>query len=170
MRLNRNRIRQAGAVSVAGLGLNLIDGGKQAEAVCDLTGDPEQDLARARRLLVRLRERLAFMPEDPYLSYSTEASEGQSLVGGDLPPAEEAIATLIEAAEGLDLVGIWASGEIQEGLASSIGHRRWHRSRSFNLDWSGYLGDRQGAQGQLQRLRLEPGAAALKTPRHARWT
>ncbi|MBK1719380.1 TldD/PmbA family protein [Thiocystis violacea] len=140
VRLNRGRIRQAGSVQAGGLGLTLIDGARQADAGCDLTGDPDMDLARARHLLERLRERLTFLPEDPYLSYSTEASEGLADMGGEPPPAEEAIAMLVEAAEGLDLVGLWASGEIHEGLASSIGHRRWHRSRSFHLDWSGYRG------------------------------
>ena len=39
VRLNHNRIRQAGSVRSAGLGLNLIDGARQAEAACDLSGD-----------------------------------------------------------------------------------------------------------------------------------
>jgi predicted Zn-dependent protease len=60
-------------------------------------------------------------------------------IAADLPDAAEAIATLTDQAVGLDLVGIWASGLIGEGLASSIGHRCWHQSESFNLDWSCYL-------------------------------
>ncbi|AFL72567.1 TldD/PmbA family protein [Thiocystis violascens] len=139
VRLNRNRIRQAGHVRSAALGLNLIDGARQAEGRCDLTGDARQDLVRARHLLARLRERLVHVPDDPYLHYSTEASESHRQVGEAIPSAEETVAELIAAAEGLDLVGIWASGAIDEGLASSLGHRHWHQSLSFNLDWSCYL-------------------------------
>lgn len=138
-RLNRNRIRQAGAVRTASLGLTLIDGVRQVDGDCDLGGEPQQDLARASRLLGRLRERLAHVPDDPYLNYSITPSTSERQVGEQMPPVEEAIDALITAADGLDVVGIWASGEVSEGLASSIGHRHWHRSVSFNLDWSAYL-------------------------------
>ncbi|NEV61204.1 metallopeptidase TldD-related protein [Thiorhodococcus minor] len=139
VRLNRNAIRQAGHVRAGSLGLTLIDGARQAEAACDLTGSPELDLVSARRLLERLRERLAFVPEDPYLHFSTQAGEGMQRVGEGLPSSEEMVGTLIGAAEGLDLVGICACGDIAEGLASSLGHAYWHQSTSFNLDWSCYL-------------------------------
>ncbi|EGV29151.1 hypothetical protein ThidrDRAFT_3343 [Thiorhodococcus drewsii AZ1] len=139
VRLTRNRIRQAGNVHSAALGLTLISGARQAEGSCDLAGESGPDLLRAIRLLQALRKRIGHVPEDPYLNYSTEPSESQRRVEAELPPVEEALAELIGAAEGLDLVGIWASGEIQEGLSSSIGHRHWHQSNSFNLDWSCYL-------------------------------
>lgn len=139
VRLNRNRIRQAGQVRTARLGLNLIHGARQVEGSCNLSGEPRADLEQARWLLGRLRERLAHVPEDPFLNYSTDPSEGQRQMGDPCPPAEEAVAELIAAARGMDLVGIWASGEMFEGLASSIGHRHWHRSLSFNLDWSCFL-------------------------------
>jgi predicted Zn-dependent protease len=154
-RLNRNRLRQAGHVRSAALGLNLIDGARQAEGRCDCTGDSRQDLVRARHLLARLRERLAHVPDDPYLNYSTAAGESQRLVGEQIPPAAEAIAELIAAAAGLDLVGIWASGEINEGLASSLGHRHWHRSLSFNLDWSCYLEADKAVKAGLGGFRWE---------------
>ncbi|WP_296805893.1 metallopeptidase TldD-related protein [Thiocapsa sp.] len=139
VRLNRNRVRQAGHVGSTALGLTLIEGSRQVEGGCDLSGDPTEDQARARRLLARLRERLAHVPDDPYLSYSAEPSESDHRGDARVPPAAEAIGELIASADEMDLVGIWASGEIAEGLASSIGHRHWHASASFNLDWSGYL-------------------------------
>jgi len=138
-RLNRNRIRQAGGLRRHGLGLTLIAGRRQVESGCDLSGDPEADRGIARELIARMRERIAHVPEDPYLDYSTTPSESDHRVGEGLPPAAEAVADLIAAAEGLDLVGIWASGEIHRGFASSLGHRHWHSSSSFNLDWSCYL-------------------------------
>lgn len=142
-RLNHNRIRQAGSVRSATLGLTLVDGRRQAGAIGSLTGDPGQDLARARDLVERLRERLPQVPEDPYLNLSEDPWTSEVRVGEAPPDAREAIGGLIDRAEGLDLVGIWASGGITEGLASSVGHRHWHQSRSFNLDWSAYLsGDR----------------------------
>ena len=139
VRLNGSRIRQAGHLHSLSLSLTLIRGEKQAEAVCELSGDPEQDLSLAARLIERLRERIGFVPDDPYLHYSTEPGEHIECLEARLPPATERVATLIEEAAGLDLVGISASGDLIEGLCSSLGHRFWQQRQSFNLDWSCYL-------------------------------
>jgi predicted Zn-dependent protease len=172
VRLNHNRIRQAGAVHSVTLGLNLIDGGlidgglsdggRQAEASCDLSGDLDQDLARARHLLGRLRERIGHLPPDPYLNLSLEPSASERWVGETLPDAQTALSNLIDAAAGLDLVGIWASGEIGEGLASSTGHRHWHGSRSFNLDWSCHLKADKAVKASYSGLVWEPAVLTRK--------
>lgn len=139
VRLNQNHVRQAGNVRGARLGLTLIDGGKQVDGGCELTGGAEADRGLALSLLERLRERLPHVPDDPYLHVSDTPMQSSRVIAADLPETAEAIATLTDQAAGLDLVGIWASGLIGEGLASSIGHRCWHQSESFNLDWSCYL-------------------------------
>jgi predicted Zn-dependent protease len=139
VRLNQGRIRQAGSVQSQGLGLTLIQGARQIDGGCDLAGDPTLDLAQARDILARLRERLPQTPEDPYLNYATTPSQGDEGIAADLPPAAQALGELVGAAAGLDLVGIWASGTHNCGLASSLGHRHWHQGASFNLDWSCYL-------------------------------
>jgi len=162
VRLNHNRIRQAGAVRSAALGLDLIDGARQAQASCDLCGDLDEDLARARHLLGRLRERLAQVPPDPYLNFSTTATHSERWVAEDLPDARAVVAEVTAAAAGLDLVGIWASGEIREGLASSIGHRHWYGGRSFNLDWSCYLETDKAVKAGYSGLTWEPAVLAAK--------
>jgi predicted Zn-dependent protease len=140
VRLNKNRVRQAGSLHRRSLELSLIAAGRQVEGGCELSGSPEQDLALARDLLERLRERLPHVPEDPYLSYSTTPASSERTLGGrELPDAAEAVSELIAGAGDLDLVGIWASGDLLSGLASSIGHRHWHHSTSFNLDFSCFL-------------------------------
>jgi predicted Zn-dependent protease len=139
VRLNRSRIRQAGSVRRRRLHLRVIQGRRQIAGACELPGDPAADLAVAAGLVERLRARLPDVPEDPYLAYATAAETSERFVGGELPAAADAVGELIAAADGLDLVGIWASGTIYRGLASSLGHRHWHQSASFSLDWSCYL-------------------------------
>jgi predicted Zn-dependent protease len=139
VRLNGNRIRQAGSVHRRSLDLSLIAGRRQVNGSCELGGDPARDLRLAQVLLGRLRERLSHVPDDPYLDYSTRPATSERSLGGDLPDSGQAVSELIAEAGELDLVGIWASGDIVSGLASSLGHRHWHRSTSFNLDWSCYL-------------------------------
>lgn len=139
VRLSGGRIRQAGSVRRSRLGVTLVAGRRQAEGGCDLSGDATGDFETGRAILSRLRERILHVPEDPYLDYSTTPAESDSRAGSDLPGARDAVANLAAATTGMDLVGIWASGDVRHGFATSIGHRHWHQSGSFNLDWSCYL-------------------------------
>jgi predicted Zn-dependent protease len=136
VRLNRSHIRQAGSVHRRRLSLSLISGARQVKGRCQLAGSPEQDLASARDLLERLQERLAHVPDDPFLNYSTTPGTSERILVGNPPDPQAAVGDLIAAAGDMDLVGIWAGGDILSGLASSLGHRHWHSSASFNLDWS----------------------------------
>ncbi|MBK1648376.1 metallopeptidase TldD-related protein [Rhabdochromatium marinum] len=136
VRLNQNRIRQAGQVQHARLNLTLIEDRRQAEAQCDLSGDLARDFEQARALLRQLRLRLRHLPEDPYIQFSTEATRSDHWPTVPLVATGAAVTDIMTAAQGLDLVGIWASGELTTGLASSVGHCHWHVSRSFHFDWS----------------------------------
>jgi len=49
-----------------------------------------------------------------------------------LPAAEEIIETVLTAADGLDLVGIYAGGPVYRHFANSLGQRNWHEVRLFN--------------------------------------
>ncbi|MFZ1536615.1 MAG: metallopeptidase TldD-related protein [Chromatiaceae bacterium] len=173
VRLNGNRVRQAGGLCAWNLRLDLIQGRRQAQAHCDLSGDLDEDLARARGLIERLRERLPTIPDDPFLNYSIEPSASHRVLDGGGAGAEghgavdawdstAVIADLSRAAEGLDLVGIWASGELSAGFASSLGHRHWHASRSFNLDFSCYLKGDKAVKANLSGLAWDPQALAAK--------
>ncbi len=156
VRLNRNRIRQAGSLHSRGLSLTLIDGGRQAEGSCDLSGAPQPDLTRARQLLQRLRERLPQVPEDPFLDYSKTPTQSHRQVDEGLPDSAAALADLATAAAGLDLVGIWASGSVYAGFVSSLGHRHWHESASFNLDFSCYLEQDKAVKAGYSGFSWEP--------------
>ncbi len=162
VRLNQNRVRQAGSVDSAELGLTLIHRGRQVEGGCPLGGDIEDDLGRVRALLDQLRERIAHVPEDPYLHYSTEPASSERCLDADLPSSDDAIGTLTDLADGLDLVGIWAAGDVMEGLASSLGHHHWHQSRSFNLDWSCYLDRDKAVKASYSGSDWQPDALAHK--------
>ncbi|MGB5831731.1 MAG: metallopeptidase TldD-related protein [Thiohalocapsa sp.] len=162
VRLNQNRVRQAGNVHSATLALTLIEGSKQADGDCGLCGNGETDLALALALLGRLRERLPHVPDDPYLNFCEQPFETSQLITATMPATDEAIGILVDLAEGLDLVGIWASGCIAEGLASSIGHRCWHQSASFNLDWSCYLDRDKAIKGTYSGFTWEPDELATR--------
>lgn len=138
VRLNLNKIRQAGHVRQQTLYLDLIQNGRETSASLPLSGRLDADLAQAQQVLGRLREQLPFLPEDPHLNYATEVHNSTHHGDDRLPAAGDALEQLIDAAHGLDLAGAWAGGEMNRGFANSLGQFNWHSAHSFNLDWSIY--------------------------------
>jgi predicted Zn-dependent protease len=139
VRFNRGRVRQPGSVQQAYLTLTLIDGRRRDAVTLSLSGDQSTDRAAVDAAMMTLRRELTALPEDPYLLYSTEPTQSERIEAGTLPDGQQAIDVVVRAADGDDLVGILASGPVQRGFASSIGHRHWHQVASFMLDWSVYL-------------------------------
>ena len=138
VRFNRNAIRQPGHVHQQRLPLTLIDDHRQATAALPLCGRRDQDLEHARAMLDTLRRQLPFLPEDPYINYAGEPHDTVQRGTGSLAPACDTVNDIITAAQGLDLVGLWSSGEMARGFANSLGQFNWYSRASFNLDWSCY--------------------------------
>ena len=78
------------------------------------------------------------MPDDPHLSYATDVRPSRVVRSEAALPAETIIETVLEAARGLDLVGLYAGGPVYRGFANSFGQRNWHEVTSFSLQWSLY--------------------------------
>jgi predicted Zn-dependent protease len=139
VRLNNNKIRQAGCVAQRSLCLDLIEGKRHAEACVELAGDKEQDIKQLTETLIKLREQRAFLPDDPYLSFATDINNTEYHHDIEAINSHAAIEQILQAGIGLDLVGIFANGSQYVGFANSMGQRNWHSSANFNFDWSCYL-------------------------------
>ena len=135
-RINAAKVRQTGNVDEADLGFYLIYEGKRCTGSVSLSGDLNEDLARARAELSRLRAEVVQLPEDPYIvipdSQETSLSEKQ----GSIPASADIPAKILPAMGSVDLTGIWASGRIYQGSANSAGGYHWFSSDSFSLDYS----------------------------------
>lgn len=136
VRLNRAALRQAGSVTQHQLKVDLIEGARHSGASLTLSGEPAMDRARLEDAVSSLRERRASLPEDPHLLYSTELRSSEKTQQGSLPAGEDVALSILDAAKGRDLVGIYAAGERRSGFANSLGQRNWHANQSFNLDFS----------------------------------
>lgn len=156
VRFNRNRVRQAGGVQQRVLTLDLIEGSHHATGQLDLAGDMEQDVTQAAALMQSLRAQRAHLPEDPYLNYATEVYNTEHLHHNPLPDSGTAIDEFMNAAEGLDLVGIWANGATFAGFANSLGQHNWHSSAMFNLDWSCYYDRDKAVKNSYAGLHWQP--------------
>jgi predicted Zn-dependent protease len=138
VRLNRAKVRQPGTVNQQYLRLHLIRGKKHAEQSFSITGDLARDRSLVADSLTALRDVLADLPDDPHLDFATEVRSSRAVRSDPLPPSEDIIATVLDGASDLDLVGIYAAGPVYRGFANSFGQRNWHEVTSFNLQWSLY--------------------------------
>ena len=138
VRFNRSAIRQAGSVTQHFLSLDLIHGTRHAAGEVALRGDFDSDRSRLSQLLTALREKLPYLPEDPHLLYSTTVHSSVQQGDNRLPDKADAVAAILDAGKGRDLVGVYAAGGIYAGFANALGQRNWFASFTFNADWSLY--------------------------------
>ncbi len=136
IRISQAKIRQAGNVDEAGLGLNYISDGKHSTGSVTLSGDLEADSIRCLDELNRLREEARQLPVDPYLVIPDSTTRSRTLSRGSLPPADKLPDLLLPAMKQVDLTGIWSSGVIVRGSATSAGGFHWFSSDTFSLDYS----------------------------------
>jgi len=141
VRFNQTRIRQPGSVTQGYVHLELVDGKRHAGIYLPIAGVEEIDRPRCDEAMTALRERLKVLPEDPYLLLATEVHSTERVEENQLPSAPDTVDRILEASEGLDLVGIYAQGGISRGFANSFGQRNWFSTHSFNFDWSYYAHD-----------------------------
>jgi len=138
VRMNRGKIRQPGTVAQCYVRVRLITGRKHAEHCLTVSGDLARDREPLSQALAALRDTVADLPDDPHLDYATDVHSSRVVRSAPTPPPESIIATVLDLADGLDLVGIYAAGPVYRGFANSLGQRNWHEVTSFNLQWSLY--------------------------------
>jgi len=157
-RFNHGKIRQPGHVLQRDIDLRLASRGRQAKVKVALTGQFSDDRRRLAQAVEGLRLQVAAMPsEDPYLLYSQDVFSTEVIKENQLPSPDDAIAQCLNLAEGLDLVGIWASGVLRRGFSNSLGQRNWFETSNFNLDFSCYhSGDKAVKSGYAGFCWQEP--------------
>lgn len=175
VRFNRGRVRQAGSVEQRFVSIRLLRGGRQAAATIAIAGSAD-DGVLYRETLLRLRETLAHVPEDPWLLYSEEPQSTVNERHGRLPATADVVSQVRESAGNVDFVGFYASGPIYRGFANSLGQRNWHEVHSHSFDWSLHLaGDSAVKNGYagcdwdsaVFRAKLEESTQRLKAMRKA---
>lgn len=162
VRFNHSAIRQAGTVGQRFLTLDLIHGRRHAGAEVALSGDFEDDRARVCQSLPGLREKLPYLPEDPHLLYATTVNSSVYRGENRLPGKADAVAAVLDAGVGRDLVGLYAAGGIYAGFANALGQRNWYENYTFNCDWSLYYGGDKAVKTGYAGFTWEPTVFARK--------
>lgn len=136
VRINQSRIRQPGHVTQHFLTLRLGTGQKKISSTFTISGNLQNDLRKALEELSTLRNEIPQAPEDPYMVKIQQSLQVEHESKSELPTHQQALDALLTRAKNLDLVGLYTSGDLYRGFASSFGQRNWFSSRSFQLDWS----------------------------------
>jgi predicted Zn-dependent protease len=162
VRFNRGKVRQPGSVAQRYVDVDLIDGARHASHHLSLAGDLASDRARLRAAVAGLRAALPDLDADPHLSIATDVVPTRAVRGSPLPPAEAVTGAVLAAADGEDLVGLYAGGPVYRGFANSFGQRNWHEATSFNLQWSLYHRADKAVKSALSGFAWDDAALAAK--------
>lgn len=138
LRVNQGRVRQAGTVERAVVNLRLVDAQRQVRSVRTLGEDAAIGAVLAEAH-AELRAALAGLPADPYACWQPNATCSEQVRGGPVADPASIIDAIVAAADGDDLVGLYAGGPVVRGLASSLGHRHYHETVSSSFDFSLHL-------------------------------
>ncbi|GLZ86530.1 hypothetical protein Pres01_25810 [Metapseudomonas resinovorans] len=155
IRFNRAQVRQAGHVTQGSGRLRLIRDDRSAEIAIALSGDLDSDRQHLAEGLVQLRLVICQLQPDPYLQLERSAWHRRSVDEAALPDSASVLAGINEAANGLDLVGIYAAGPLYRGFANSFGAYGWHTAHCFNFDWSLFHANHQAVKADYAGARWD---------------
>ncbi len=136
VRFNHGRVRQPGDVRQAFATLRWLHGRRHAATTISLTGELEADRALIADERAALRAMVPNLPEDPHLLLSPATVGAERIFPNALPDAARITEAVCDAAAGLDLVGVLATGDMHRGFASHHGQRSWFSRGAALLDWS----------------------------------
>ena len=135
-RFSQSKVRQTGIVAQANLGFSLMKDQRRTQSSISLSGDVEVDRQLGIAELKRLRLEVVQLPEDPYLVLPSGSDSSHAVFTGKLLDPADAAAALTPGMAGVDLAGIWSSGQVLRGVATSTGQQHWFSTDTFSLDYS----------------------------------
>lgn len=139
VRFNKAAVRQAGSVDQYTVQVDVIKGKRHSLVSLSLGGNIGDDKKFLRSLVEQAKLDLDFFEEDPFLLYATDVNSSEEIVRAALTPVSEVTHAILDAARGLDFVGIHAQGLTHRGFANSFGQRNFVTRETFNTDFSLYL-------------------------------
>lgn len=136
IRINNAKIRQSGYVEDADITVTLIKDNKTCSRTFTITNNEEDNQNLSLNVLNEMRGEIRQLPKDKYIVEPQKTGSTEEITHCDLLPHDEVIDALLPVMQGVDLVGIWASGRMYRGSANSLGLYHWFETDSYSLDYS----------------------------------
>lgn len=147
VRVNNAKVRQTGIVSDADISYELISNQRVCHGSVTIKEPYESFEKDALAELKRLRSEVGQLPEDPYIVLPENAGSSREVRSANLLDTSSGIDSLLPVMQGVDLVGIYASGNIFRGNANSKGQRHWFETDTFSFDYSIVAPDHKMVKG-----------------------
>ena len=152
IRINDAKIRQSGIVEDASLEFLMVIGNKPRELkkstlTTTITGNLEEDQTRIRWALETLRSEITQLPFDPYAEIPNDTGTSILERKGKLLPHGEAVHVLLSAIKGLNITGIYASGNMIRAMASTAGTEHYFETENFSFDYSVFTPEQRALKG-----------------------
>ena len=136
IRINNAKIRQLGTVSDASVGMELIKNSRKIEMSFTIQRNMDKDFELIMNHLEVMRKNIKSLPEDPLCVIPKDYGSLDEEYEGDLLNPKDSVSSLLPVMDGVDLTGIWASGDVFVGNANSAGQKNWFSTETFSLDYS----------------------------------
>ena len=136
IRLNNAKIRQTGLVDDADIQLKLIANNRTCSGSFTVSGNSGIDLSRGKYEIERMRLESKEILEDPYIVMPSDRTSTHEIKSANGLSFENAVEALMPAVQGIDFVGILATGRMFRGNSNSLGQEHWFETESFCLDYS----------------------------------
>ncbi len=136
IRINNAKVRQIGTVSDTILSIELIKNNRKIGISFTLQRNSEKDLELAIQHLEILRNNIDSLPEDPLCVIPKDYGSLDEEYKGELLSSKDSIDSLLPVMQGIDLTGIWSSGDVFIGNSNSSGQKNWFSTETFSLDYS----------------------------------
>ena len=136
IRINNAKVRQLGTVRDTALSIELIKNNRKIGISFTLQRNSEKDLECAIQHLEILRNNVDSLPEDPLCVIPKDYGSLDEEYKGKLLSSKDSIDALLPVMQGIDLTGIWSSGDVFIGNSNSAGQKNWFSTETFSLDYS----------------------------------
>ena len=136
IRINNAKVRQIGTVNDTQLSIELIKNSRKIGISFTLQRNLEKDLKLSLKHIEILRSNVDSLPEDPLCVLPKDYGSLDEEYKGELLSSKDSIDALLPVMQGVDLTGIWASGDVFIGNTNSAGQKNWFSTETFSLDYS----------------------------------
>jgi len=136
IRINNAKVRQIGTVADASMGMELIKNNRKVQMSFTIQRDMEKDYKIIIDYLDAMRKNIVSLPEDPLCVLPEDHGSLDEEYTGHLLNPKESVDALLPVMSGVDLIGIWASGDVFVGNTNSAGQKNWFSTETFSLDYS----------------------------------
>lgn len=147
LRFNGGKARQVTSVNQGTLSFAFTENSKSLNYKLQICGVDETDQKRIEEALRFCREKVASLPEDPFIVPLENNGVTCEHFQGNLPLIENLPKNLFEATENLDFAGCFTSGNIYRASFNSKGQSHFFSTQNFQVDYSFYTEGQKAVKG-----------------------